>query len=91
MKRALSLNPDSPRALLLMAELKYSQKQYDEARYFIAEAHRNTDPTAASAWLGFRIARHTGRREDEARYQSLLRKKFPDSEEYRKLTQGNSE
>jgi type IV pilus assembly protein PilF len=91
LKRALSLNPDSPRALLLMAELKYSQKQYDEARYFITEAHRNADPTAASAWLGLRIARHAGRREDEARYQSQLRKKFPDSEEYRKLTQGASE
>jgi len=91
LKRALSMGPDNPRALLLMAELKYSQKQYDEARYFITEAHRNADPTAASAWLGLRIARHAGRREEEARYQSLLRKKFPDSEEYRKLTQGVDE
>ena len=89
--RALSLDPDNVRALLLTAELKYHQKKYEEARFFITDVHRKADPTAVSAWLGLRIARRAGRREDEARYQSLLRKKFPDSEEFRKFSQGVDE
>ena len=88
LNRALALNPGDVRALQLMSGLKYQQRQYAEARFYIMEVHRNIDPTASSAWLAFRIARHTGNREDEARYLSLLRKKFSDSDEYKKLMQG---
>ena len=89
--RALVLNPNSVRVLLTGANLKYQQKQYAEARYYISQVHKNAEPTSASAWLSLRIARQMGNREDEARYLSLLRKKFPDSEEYKKLTQGSVE
>ena len=86
--RALATDIGDVRALLLMSSLKYQQKQYIEARYYILEVHKNTEPSAASAWLAFRIARHVGNRDDEARYLSLLRKKLPDSDEYKKLMQG---
>lgn len=88
LKRALNLAPNSARALMLMANVKYQQQQYPEARTYIAEFHRNSEPNAGSAFLAYRIARLTGNREDEARYLVLLRKKFPDTEEYRKLLQG---
>ena len=91
LNRALVLVPSDVRALLAMANVKYLQKQHAEARGYLAEAHRNSEPSSVSAWLALRIARQTGNREDEARYLSLLRKKFPDSEEYKKLLQGNFE
>lgn len=91
LQRALALVPNSARVLLLMASLKYQQKQYAEARAYIAELHRNSEPNAESAFLAFRIARFTGNRDDEARYQALLRKKYPDSAEHKKLLQGNLE
>ncbi len=89
--KALSLDPNDVRAQFATANLRYQQKQYPEARYYLSEAHKNSEPSAASAWLALRIARHTGNREDEARYLSLLRKKFPDSDEYKKLMRGTFE
>lgn len=85
-KRALEINPDYARVLFIMANLKYKQKQYDAARYYVGEVHRVVEPSAASAWLALRIARRTGNRDDEARYMSLLKKKFPDSNEYRLMS-----
>ena len=91
LNRALILVSSDVRALLAMANVKYQQKQYVDARGYLAEAHRNSEPSSVSAWLALRIARQTGNRDDEARYLSVLRKKFPDSDEYKRLLQGNFE
>ncbi|MFY9328160.1 MAG: type IV pilus biogenesis/stability protein PilW [Georgfuchsia sp.] len=88
LQQALALIPNSTRALLLMAKVKYQQKHYEEARGYIAELHRNSEPNAESALLAYRIARLTGDRDDEARYLSLMHKNFPNSDEYKKLIQG---
>jgi type IV pilus assembly protein PilF len=88
LQRALAMDPNNARALFLTATLKFQQKQYDAAGAYIVQLHRNTEPDAGSAFLSYRIARLTGNRDDEARYLALLRKKFPDSDEYRKLLQG---
>ncbi len=91
LSRALAMNPHDVRMLFSASNLKYQQQQYIEAHGYITAMHKNADPTAASIWLAFRIARKTGNREDEARYLSQMRKKFSDSEEYRKLLRGVEE
>jgi type IV pilus assembly protein PilF len=91
LNRALVYGPNNVRVLMIAANVKYQQKQYAEARYYISEVHKNIEPTAASAWLALRIAHRVGNREEEARYVSMLRKKFADSEESRKLAQGQIE
>lgn len=88
LQKALAMVPNGARALLLMANLKYQQKQFVEARTYIIDLHRNAEPSAESAFLAYRIARNTGNRDDEARYLALLRKKYPDSVEHKKLLQG---
>lgn len=88
LQRTLALIPNSARALFLMANVKYQQKKYEDARGYITELHRNSEPNAASTFLAYRIARLTGNRDDEARYLAQMRRKFPDSDEYRKLLQG---
>jgi len=91
LQRALTLAPNSAQALLLMTKSKYQQKQYADARAYVVELHRNSEPNAESAFLAYRIARFTGNRDDEARYLALLRKKFPDSDEHKKVLRGTLE
>jgi len=88
LQRALTVAPANVRALLLSANLKFRQKQYIEAREFLAEFHRNVEPSAGSTLLAYRIARLTENRDDEARYLALLRRKFSSSTEYRSLQGG---
>lgn len=89
LQRAVVREPDNSRVLFLMASLKYRQQQFSEADTYIQQLHRVVEPTAESLWLALRVARQINDRTDEARYLSLLRKNFPDSDEYRKALQGS--
>lgn len=89
--RALRLDPNNLRGMYLLADLEYHQGRYMEAKLQLAELHRKTDITAASAWLGLRIARKLGDRGEEARYVSQLRQRFAESAENEQLAQGRYE
>ncbi|GAB2180305.1 type IV pilus biogenesis/stability protein PilW [Denitratisoma sp. agr-D3] len=91
LQRALRLDPNNLRSLFLLADLNYRTGRIGEARLRLAEFHRKTEMTAASAWLGLRIARKSGDRSEEARYFSQLRQRFPDSNETLLLSQGRFE
>lgn len=91
LQQVLDQAPNSTRALMLMANLKYQQKQYAQARGYLLDLHRNAEPIAGTAYLAYRIARITGNRDEEARYLALLRKKFPDSDEFKKILHGAAE
>lgn len=88
---ALRLDPSGLDSQFLLADVLYQQDRYGEARLRLAEVHRRAEPTAASAWLGLRIERKAGDREAETRWMTQLRRKFVDSPEYRKMTQGSFE
>lgn len=88
LSQALRLDPGAIDGMYLLADVLYQQQRYGEARVRLAEVHRRADPTAASAWLALRIERKVGDREMEMRWITQLRRKFADSPEYRKLTQG---
>lgn len=85
---ALRLDPSGIDGQYLLAEVLFQQGRIGEARTRLNEVHRRTEPTSASAWLALRIERKVGDREAEARWITQLRRKFADSPEYRKLTQG---
>ncbi|HTH39169.1 MAG TPA: type IV pilus biogenesis/stability protein PilW [Rhodocyclaceae bacterium] len=91
LQKATRLDPNNTRGILLLAELNYRTGRYGEARLRLMDFHHKSDMTAASAWLGFRIARKTGERMEEARYLSQLRQRFPDSNEMALLNQGRFE
>ncbi|HQR04530.1 MAG: type IV pilus biogenesis/stability protein PilW [Proteobacteria bacterium] len=88
--RALRYDPGSARALYMLADNNYRQGRYNEARLRMADLLSRADATPAALWLSIRIARHLGERIEEARYSTQLRR-FPNSPEYLKLTQGQSE
>lgn len=91
LSQVLRLAPSSPNAMYLMALMLYHQQRLAEARLRLNDLHRRAEPTAGSAWLALRIERKAGDREAEQNWMTQLRRKFPDSSEYKKLTQGQFE
>jgi len=88
---ALDHNSRFSSALFHMAERRFNQKQYLSARGFYQRYLAVADQTAKSLWLGVRIEHALGNEDAVASYSLLLRDKYPESEETRKLLewQGN--
>lgn len=89
--RALKLQPDNPKALIKLAGLNYRQGKYNETQRLLTRYNQVAPPTAESLWLNLRLERKQGDRAQEAAYGLQLRKRFPDSEEARRLQAGQYE
>lgn len=89
--RALRIDPANAEARYFLADIGYRAGRHAEARSHLNELHRLMDPTADSAWLGLRIERKLGDREAEARYASLLRRRFVGTPPHQKFIQGQYE
>ncbi len=87
-ERALKRQPNQPQALSQLATLYYQQGRYTEAKTLLARYFEVSPPTAATLWLGVRLARQTGDRDDEASYGFQMRKRFADAPETRLLLNG---
>ncbi len=89
--RALKLQPDNAQALIKLAGLNFRQNKLAEAQRLLARYLELNAPTAESLWLGVRLERKLGDRAQEATYGSQLRRRFPDSNEARRLIAGQYE
>jgi type IV pilus assembly protein PilF len=89
--RALELDPFNTQALFWLADLTYRQGRYAEARQRMQEIEKIVELNSEVTWLALRIERKLGNREAEARYAAQLRRKFANSQEQRKLSQGDYE
>lgn len=85
LRHALSRNPRYSPALLKMAERSYEQENHLSARAYLERFHSETDPTAASLWLGVRVEKKLGARMKSIDYKRRLLKEFPDSPEIQEL------
>ncbi|MBA1148065.1 type IV pilus biogenesis/stability protein PilW [Ectothiorhodospiraceae bacterium WFHF3C12] len=83
--KALNANARFPSALLRMARLRFDQEQYMSARGFYQRYLSVAEQTPESLWLGVQLEDQLGNQDAVASYSLLLRQKFPDSEETRKL------
>ncbi len=88
LQRALRLDPDSPGALLQMAQLRYRQGNMEDARRYVARYNRVSPPSPESLWLAVRVERKLGERTAEASFANQLRRRFPGSPEYQALQRG---
>ncbi len=84
-RKALSLRPDFPDALLQLADLTYTKGGGLGARALLERYFRVAPATADALLLGVRIERALGDGETAGRYQNQLLKDFPDSEQARNL------
>ena len=75
-----------------MAQLRYRQGNYDEARKLANEVLKATpQPSAEVLWLAFRAEKRMGNRSAEGALAAQLRSRHPDSPEYQNFLKGNFE
>ena len=87
-QRALKMEPDEPRSLLQLGQIRYRQGNYGESRALVTRFNKLIEPTPESLWLALRIERRLGERVAEASFASQLRRRFPGSQEYQLLQRG---
>jgi type IV pilus assembly protein PilF len=84
-RKALSLRPNYPPALLAMADLELQQKQFLPARAFLERFIAASSMTPAALLMGVNIERSLGNTSQADDYARRLRDEFPNSDEYRAL------
>jgi type IV pilus assembly protein PilF len=89
--RALKLEPDDPVSLLQLGQIRYRQGNLVEARRLVTRFNQLLDPSAESLWLALRVERKAGERSAESSYAAQLRRRYPDSPEYRLMQRGDYE
>lgn len=90
-QRALRLEPDDPVSLLQLGQIRFRQGRTADARGMVERYNKLVTPNAESLWLALRIERKGGTRVAEQSYATQLRRRFPASEEFRKLQRGEYE
>jgi len=90
-QRALKMEPDEPGSLLQLGQIRYQQGRLDEARTLVLRHNKVVTPSSESLWLALRIERKAGQRVAEQSYATQLRRRYPTSDEYRKLQRGEFE
>lgn len=88
---ALRVDSENIQAYYYLAELRFREGRFAEAKQLNEEVQRRIDPTPETLWLAVRVDRKLGNRESEARFSSQLRRKFPASKETQRLMQGQFE
>lgn len=83
--RATQLNPGQGRALLEMAEMRFDQNNYVEARDYYRRHVSSSSQSARSLWLCVRVARVFSNENDDASCSLTLRNIFPASDEAKLL------
>lgn len=90
-QKSLRFAPNNAQAMLQLAGISYLRGDFVAARNRLGEVLRKVEPNAEALWLGLRIERHLGDRAAEASYASQLRRRFPASPEFQKLSKGEYE
>lgn len=88
---AVQTDPSNRQALYQLADIAYRGGRYEQARSHLVRLHQQSEPTAASVWLGLRTERRLGHGDAEASYASQLGSRFGASEEHQKMMQGTYE
>lgn len=91
-ERSLRISPNNPRALFQLALIGYKRKNYDASREYLSRIQRQVNELDVEVlWLALRVERRLGNTVSEASLSAQLKRRFPDSPEYRDLLKGNFE
>jgi type IV pilus assembly protein PilF len=82
--RAVQLNPEQARALVELAQIRFEQRKYTEARQLYTRHARVAQTSPKTLWLCIRLARIFGDHNEEASCGEALEGIYPASDEYRK-------
>jgi type IV pilus assembly protein PilF len=90
-QRALKMEPDELTSLLQLGQIRYQQGRMEDSRTLVSRYNKLVSPSAESLWLALRVERKAGMRVAEQSYATQLRRRFPASDEFRKLQRGEFE
>ena len=84
-KAALKIDPKMPKSLVQLAQMSYDRgnvrQAYDYYKRYVAIAQQ----TPESLWIGILLENDRGNKDTVASYKVLLKGKFPDSDEAKRL------
>ncbi len=89
--RAVRIDPNNRNALIGYAGVMYQGGRYAEAKQALDRFNKIGDPTPESLWLALRTERRLGDRTAETSLATQLRRRYPNSAEYRDFVQGKYE
>ena len=84
-RKALSLNPYIPHALINLTEISCDRSDYVSARDYLDRYLSFNAQSPRSLWLGIRVENELGDKNKVSSYALLLRNKYPDSKETKLL------
>jgi type IV pilus assembly protein PilF len=91
-RQAVMRNPRQTQSLYNLGELGYMKKNYPQAKAYIDRLLQNIEtPGADVLWLATRIGHKLGDQEGVRRYSAELRRRYPESVEFRAMTEGRFE
>jgi type IV pilus assembly protein PilF len=88
-RRALAIQPNLIQALQAMAQLSYQNGRLKDAGNYISRYSSVSEPNADMLLLAVKVARATGDKANESSVIQQLRRRYPDSVQFRDATQGN--
>jgi type IV pilus assembly protein PilF len=88
-RRSFEIDPTGSVSAYNLANIYYGRKDYTRARFYVTQVNNGTSPTPASLWLGIRIERRLGNRNNEAALENQLDRLFADSREAQMRKRGN--
>lgn len=91
LEKSLKLQPNQAQALTKLGQIYFQQGRYFEAHSLVDRFFANNQATSEALWLGVRVARKQGNKDEEASFALQLRRLFADAPETQLLLQGKFE
>ena len=87
--RAFQVDPSNAVAMFNLGELYLKRRNLERAKFYADRLLATYQPTAETLWLGLRVARAGCEQDNDARYASQLKQRFPESREAALLQRGD--
>jgi len=85
LRRALQIRPDLIGALYNLALITFERGAYKDAEIYLVRYTRLSSPTLEALVLGVKVSRANGDKAGEESYMQQLRRRYPESPEFREL------
>ena len=90
LRSAIQAAPEYAYALYLLAEVMADKSQYMAARAFLSRYESLSTESPDSLWLGYRVERELGDKQSARDYSAVLKQRFPESEQARRLKESQA-
>lgn len=90
LRKALQINKRLPGALLQMARVSYEKGRFMSGRAYLQRYQEVATMGPRGLWIGIQVEKKLGDKKTVREYESRLRKRYPDSDETRKLLEAQS-